>query len=1062
MSKKVFLLLVSILLTFSFDAFGWATNETSKGFSQESHDLAEHRRISDKLFTSTGFEDWPYLKPYVVHDDKLNKLGLDIDSFIEVSNTERSNDDPELDRHYYWRDFDTLGELFAFPPDDANFGGILHATEDSGSAGHTPSKSYWTNELDEEGHEFRTDAHNAMEDTANYKIGTFIYNIPVLPYDYLLKGSYLDKVAVYEADSYTTAANYGRWYFDYDPLGGEYGDHDYHTVPVEYVNAHMGQSLRATVAIASQYFDYYEVAEPGSTMARWSFNESFNGIKQICVNSKGSIAAPLFLGSSNEEDSHDPPRSSGGDPWWDGGAGNNFNYSIMPKYYDEVGDYATDYARDTGTWSWLEREAVCPWSSYTVEVVFSVKEYIQSTTNDNRFMGIVTYRDTAPDPDKYLFRLYTYKELVGTVYKTRLHFMSKLIDDSQPSVVLQTTEKGMPILDFAAAGNKDRWYYAAAVFHYQTGTMDLILRDMETGQTISQQGAMGVACGMSAEPTPDFYVGTQFAASRGFKGQIDDVRISNRDLVLDSDRLVSSTVAHWRFDEDNISEDEQKFYNAKGVDVDLQNGNSSGTDDHDLTYYTNGFYDEMVAGENYLAEPVGAKYARSTTLPSDLVSAQALRMQKSYSIEAVFNVDSFPTDGDSTNKEMGIVAYRDYNLATARLYLIKTYKDSSGHPIIRFEAQHDGYSDTTITVNTDSSPSPITPDEWYYVGVFYDDNTSSISLQLRHLESGAGFTTSAVASHPIHSLAATPNPVLLVGSQNMSNTSFNGRIDDVRISNDCLTPKDRLYMNGSTIAHWKFDYDYATAGQVIDNVDNDLLCNLHLGETFDIDDRDAVIEPRTGWFGGSLRSQSYVDNGNITKYASSEGVWSHDEAEAMAFYRSYSIETVFKVDSFPTTGGGANTEMGLVTYRDYKDESTGDDDVTLYEIKTYKNSSGHTCIKFSSVYNTNGDKKDILWDTLTDSGYTIPTDKWLYLGAFFNDTTHTMDLYLKNLETGIPYPPKTGASMNLPVGLSGNPTPVLLIGSNTRGSRCFDGWIDEVRISNEDLPADCRLYNYPR
>ena len=1024
MKNKIGLMCV-LIGVFTFNAFGWYASSDTTG---------EHYELSTWLLTDTGFNYMPYFKPYA---ERLEELEFDINEIIEQADDEVYDG---IGDHPHFGHIDNMHEIFTvFTFDEEGMGSLLHASQDCGVlAIHNPANLVWTGD----NIQYEGAAHDALESTAHGS-DLYYHGNPFLAYDKVVCGASFDeKLDSYKYDYYVPSGIlYRDWYLAYGTP----------TVPTQYIDSSMLLSLRLSNLILPQFLDYHEVTEPGSTIARWSFTEYAGG--EIGVNSKGSIPAQLQQGSSpTTNDAHEAE-------WAIGGAFGNG--AIHCKGYTEASNNTT-YFRDINNWksedgAFAIAEALMPDSSYTVEVVFQVEDYVVSTTDSNRYMGILAYRDydgANPNIEEYVIR--TYKQLMGDYYIPFIEFTSDDSSGNAHTVSMNTSAQGMAI-------QTGRWYYLAAVFHYPTNSLDLILRDMTTGQTISQSGGMYPMKGLGTlAPNPVFLIGTENSSTgKNFDGLIDEVRISNRALNLDSDRLWTSTVGHWKFDTDNVSSSYQTFYNTEGIGPDLQNGSSSGTDSRDLYWNSShGFWGSGdVKGKCYSETTAyTVKYAKSTTM--DATQREALRMQDSYSIEAVFCPETLPTTGGTNNTYMGIVSYADTTPSPDTIfYKLGIYQSGSSTYVYYSAATSPASSAISWCTSSGNSIGniTITAGKWYYIGAFYDASTNIIKFHLRDLSlfTGTYMTESGnyTMNHPVVSFSASPAPLLLVGAETTGVKGFDGWIDEVRISNSLLAPKDRLYMNNSTVAQWSFNYDYATAGQVIDNVDNDYLLNLCLGSTFNINTNDPLIEPHNGYFDGALRNQSYSQNGNTTKYARMPAGWAGESPNVLIMTGAYSIETVFKVDEHHPTSSDNDQLLGIITYRD---DATG---LIQYRLRVYEETDGHTHVAYYSHYNSSSGR-NINWDT-TGSGIDIVEGQWYYIGAFFNGT-NKMDLHLRNLETNenATYSNQTMYPM---AGLSVTPDPVFIIGANTlTEGQCFDGWIDEIKISNKYLTDDCRLYNYPQ
>jgi len=250
-----------------------------------------------------------------------------------------------------------------------------------------------------------------------------------------------------------------------------------------------------------------------ATVAHWDFNE---GAGQSVANTQGSPTLTLQLGANDDAggDANDPT-------WATGYAG----HAIQ-------GEFATTqltYARHTADWTSADQAALAPAGSYTIELIVSPDNLVTGGTFGSRAMGLLSYRDNANSKIQYLLRLYgganNSETLVGV--------FSQFNDDTQADLAFNTNATNDGDQFLITAGN---WYYIAATFNDATDTMQLVVRDLATGDEASRSLAWKPMFGLDATPDVLFLVGAESASGRSFDGRIDALRISN-DVVAEQDRL---------------------------------------------------------------------------------------------------------------------------------------------------------------------------------------------------------------------------------------------------------------------------------------------------------------------------------------------------------------------------------------------------------------------------------------------------------------------------------------------------------------------------------------------
>jgi hypothetical protein len=261
----------------------------------------------------------------------------------------------------------------------------------------------------------------------------------------------------------------------------------------------------------------------------------------------------------------------------------------------------------------------------------------------------------------------------------------------------------------------------------------------------------------------------------------------------------ATTIAAYRFDECM----DQYAYNYSGsADKKLRLGSSTGADSSDPTWDT-GLYVGSIRCRP--ASGGAGVYARSQSW----TTANAIEMTPagSYALEVIFRADSFPVSSVwDNNNPMGLVKYYDGATGGKVQYQLVISTENVGgslHKTLRYYSDHADGTYTDIIFDSQAMNFEMLTGRWYYAGVIYNNAIGQLEIILRDMNND-GLISQTYSSKPMAPMTAAPSPVFLVGSQRMASRSLDGRIDEVRISNDALDDIDRLY-GGTALAHWKFD-----------------------------------------------------------------------------------------------------------------------------------------------------------------------------------------------------------------------------------------------------------------
>ncbi|MCC6682221.1 MAG: hypothetical protein IT445_15070 [Phycisphaeraceae bacterium] len=266
----------------------------------------------------------------------------------------------------------------------------------------------------------------------------------------------------------------------------------------------MSRSLRClTGSIAMIYCCALTVH--AETVAHWAFNE---GAGQTAGNAVGSGTMNLQLGSTSDPDASDPA-------WVSGGVNGDVNNTYLLKSGWTAADETALALADT---------------SYSIETVVSLDSLpgIGGSFSD-KAMGLVFFRDLGDSSYKYLLRLYagnTTDDLWVGYYNTD--------NGNLAAYNIHAANDGDTL-----TATLDRQYYVAAIYDKDAGSMQLIVRDMVTGQQASKTAAGVVTSALSASPDILFYAAAESPA-RSLDGTMYDLRISNS-VVPEAQRLYNGS-----------------------------------------------------------------------------------------------------------------------------------------------------------------------------------------------------------------------------------------------------------------------------------------------------------------------------------------------------------------------------------------------------------------------------------------------------------------------------------------------------------------------------------------
>ena len=249
--------------------------------------------------------------------------------------------------------------------------------------------------------------------------------------------------------------------------------------------------------------------------------------------------------------------------------------------------------------------------------------------------------------------------------------------------------------------------------------------------------------------------------------------------------------------------------------------------------------------------------------------------------------------------------------------------------------------------------------------------------------------------------------------------------------------------SGTTIAYWQFDEG---SGQKVAN-EISSTAELQLGNSGGED----IYEPTwaTGLRGNALKYDLYSENGNITNFTKNSSSWVASDATSLAPTGSYSVEMLINADSFPAWGAGG--PMGLIVFKDIANGKI------QYLMRTYISATGTKLLGFYSQH-SDGTATNLYMD-VDAAGLVMSTHKWYYAAAIFDSATNNLELIIRDMDSG---DMASQSFASKPVfGTAATPNPLFGVGYEGGTGRCFDGLIDEIRISDTALADEARLYKVP-
>lgn len=243
---------------------------------------------------------------------------------------------------------------------------------------------------------------------------------------------------------------------------------------------------------------------------------------------------------------------------------------------------------------------------------------------------------------------------------------------------------------------------------------------------------------------------------------------------------------------------------------------------------------------------------------------------------------------------------------------------------------------------------------------------------------------------------------------------------------------------GATIAHWHFNEG---TGQTAANSVGSSTLNLQLGSTAGVDANDPA------WVGGGVEGDHFSDNGGNPTYLMDSG-WTASDETAMNPTASYTFEMLIKPNTLPSGGNFTNRAMGLLYYNDAASSAP-----IKYLLRMTVGAAGETSV---GMFNSDeGTTLNLRTDAANDGDeFLITADQWYYIAATFDGTN--LEIQVRDIATGDTA--STSAAWGATSGLAGTPDVTFLVGSESTSNRSFDGVIDQVRISDNVVPDQHRLY----
>jgi hypothetical protein len=542
----------------------------------------------------------------------------------------------------------------------------------------------------------------------------------------------------------------------------------------------------------------------------------------------------------------------------------------------------------------------------------------------------------------------------------------------------------------------------------------------------------------------------QIAADAVLKQYFDGLEVLTPDYIL----------IDWTFDEGDSSiygSDHQYIYNHHGsFNLNLVRGWTHGSDMYDGVWDTG--YDRSGAWRGCLKSENNGGQTYCKTFGMTSYEARTLTCvgedDKSFAMEFVVSPDSLPTSSteDDVNPPT-LLNFYDTNGGPGYWHLTGFYKNADMHDCVRFNYQDSSNAYDSLVIDLTAQGFTVTPGKWYYIAIDYNYDvatlTGTLRLVVRDLATGV-YKTSSKAALPSKHFYSSSTPIMLIGgdSGDYDLRPFDGRIDRIRYHNKAIANARRLYWD-VTKAYWKFNEN---TGQLVQNTSGSSSIDLQFGSSTSSDSSDPTWT--TGLYGSAMLGRKYTVN-NVSVYSRDTG-WTLRDKEIMSPGNSFSVETIVNPSSYATSGTWNNCNpMGLVKYWD-----SASGGKTQFTFRTYTDNDLHRKVRFYAQH-ADGTNTDFTFDPQA-AGLTINTGTWYYMAAIYTDVgngTGTLELIVRDMSTGTMVSGST--AFKRLAGLTASPSATFLVGSEytTSSGRCFDGKIDEVRISSFAVQPSGRLYS---
>jgi hypothetical protein len=635
------------------------------------------------------------------------------------------------------------------------FGALLHALADSAvPAVHDPVA--WEYE----------DAHDYWESQAVSIVPNYA-SIPS-PTEYL-QGDLEARQTALEALKIAYVADYQNWWYNVPP---------YPTFTELQYTAAKTMQIAADASL-KQYFDNLNLLTPNNVIADWTFDEgdsaTYGSDHQYIYTHRGSTNANLVRGWTHGADLYDGT--------WDSG-------------YDRTGAFRGKLLSENSggqtycksfNWTGYEGQKLTPQGSFSIELIVNPDSIPASDAVDNdNPSSLINFYDASGNTNTHWYFRGFRKINVGGILHDAVSFGMETRDGGGfVDLFADLTANGI-------TPTPGKWYYLAVDYYQPVSRLKIMVRDLATGQNFEQSTTCNGMVGMALNSQPMFLVGGESDDSdlRPFDGKIDRLRICNNAVGGDERLYNNSTIAYWKFNENTG----QLVQNTTGSSTaDLQFGSSTSSDTSDPTW-TTGLYNYAMKGKKYTVSNK-AIYAKDTGWT--LRDKEKMSPGNSYSIETIVNPTSYATSGTWNNvNPMGIVKYKDSASGGKTMYNIQTFTDNDLRHKVRFYGEHADGTYTDYIFDPQAAGLTINTGTWYYIAAIYTDNdgTGTLELVVRNMSTGA-MVSGTTSSKRLAAVTTTPSTTLLIGSEysTSSGRCFDGKIDEVRISNRALSSSDRLY-----------------------------------------------------------------------------------------------------------------------------------------------------------------------------------------------------------------------------------------------------------------------------